>query len=294
MSSIASQLSFSTSTSLVGGAAGSLPYQSATSSTAMLAIGSAGTILTVSAGLPAWTAQSNLTSGNASYLASSDDRIKAPSDDNAGALRFGFTAFNNNNTSPYGDYLHMRSYTDGTGGLDNFIVFRKDTFGIRQYQQTWGSATAYATFRDVAMQQSTASFTILNVGSTYSGGSTGEIRAAGEITAYYTSDERLKENVHIISNPIERLEQIRGVEFDWTDTYLKERGGEDEFYVRKHDVGVIAQEIEKVLPEVVATRENGYKAVKYEKIVPLLIECIKEQQKQINQILQELQDLTRK
>jgi hypothetical protein len=51
-----------------------------------------------------------------------------------------------------------------------------------------------------------------------------------------------------------------------------------------HDVGVIAQEIEKVLPEVVTTRDNGYKAVKYEKIVPLLIEAIKEQQEQIDEL----------
>ena len=50
------------------------------------------------------------------------------------------------------------------------------------------------------------------------------------------------------------------------------------------DVGVIAQEIEKVLPEVVEKRDNGYKAVKYEKIVPLLIESIKEQQKQIEEL----------
>ena len=49
-------------------------------------------------------------------------------------------------------------------------------------------------------------------------------------------------------------------------------------------MGVIAQEIEEVLPEIVVTRENGYKAVRYEKIVPLLIETIKEQQKQINKL----------
>jgi len=50
------------------------------------------------------------------------------------------------------------------------------------------------------------------------------------------------------------------------------------------DIGVIAQEIEKVLPEVVTTRDNGYKAVKYEKIVALLIEAIKEQQSEIDQL----------
>ena len=51
-----------------------------------------------------------------------------------------------------------------------------------------------------------------------------------------------------------------------------------------HDVGVIAQEIEEVLPEVVQTRDNGYKAVKYEKIVPLLIEAIKELKQEIEEL----------
>ena len=51
-----------------------------------------------------------------------------------------------------------------------------------------------------------------------------------------------------------------------------------------HDVGVIAQEIEKVLPEVVTTRDNGYKAVKYEKIIPLLVEAIKELQAEVQEL----------
>ena len=51
-----------------------------------------------------------------------------------------------------------------------------------------------------------------------------------------------------------------------------------------HDIGVIAQEIQEVLPEVVTRRENGYFAVKYEKIVALLIECIKDQQIQIDEL----------
>jgi hypothetical protein len=54
------------------------------------------------------------------------------------------------------------------------------------------------------------------------------------------------------------------------------------------DIGVIAQEIEAVLPEIVTTRDNGYKAVKYEKMIALLIECVKEQQKQIDEIKNKL------
>jgi hypothetical protein len=51
-----------------------------------------------------------------------------------------------------------------------------------------------------------------------------------------------------------------------------------------HDVGVLAQELEKVLPEVVTTRDSGYKAVKYEKIIPLLVEAIKELQAEVQKL----------
>ena len=51
-----------------------------------------------------------------------------------------------------------------------------------------------------------------------------------------------------------------------------------------HDIGVIAQEIEEVLPEIVATRDNGYKAVYYEKLVPLLIEAVKELKAEVDEL----------
>jgi len=92
---------------------------------------------------------------NSTYMLTFDDRVKAPSDDDAGKMRFGFTSYANNNTSPYGDYLHLRSYTDGTGGNDNLVMFRKDAIGMRIYQQAWGSATAYSTFKDVAFTDTT-------------------------------------------------------------------------------------------------------------------------------------------
>lgn len=110
---------------------------------------------------------------------------------------------------------------------------------------------------------------------------TGEIRAAGDITAYYSSDERLKENITNIKEPLQKLSYINGVEFDWiTKEGIHSNEG--------HDVGVIAQQIEKVLPELVTDRENGYKAVRYEKIVALLIEAVKEQQLQIDELKSKL------
>lgn len=116
----------------------------------------------------------------------------------------------------------------------------------------------------------------LGVGTTPSGVA-GSIRATDDILAYYTSDQRHKENIEQIKSPLEKLNEIRGVYFDWTDDYINNHGGIDNYFMRKHDVGVIAQEVEKVLPEIVGTKEDGTKAVKYEKIVPLLIEAIKEQ-----------------
>jgi len=119
---------------------------------------------------------------------------------------------------------------------------------------------------------------------TAASGTTGQIRATNDITAFYSSDASLKENVKNIENPLEKVNQINGVTFDWTEDYIKENGGEDDYFVRKNDVGVIAQEIEKVLPEVVATRKDGIKAVKYDRIVALLIESIKELKKEIEEL----------
>ena len=84
-----------------------------------------------------------------------DTRTISPSSDNLTELRFGFTSFSNNNTSPYADYLHLRSYTDATGGNDNLVMFRKDAIGMRIYQQTFDSTTAYSSFKDVAWTDGT-------------------------------------------------------------------------------------------------------------------------------------------
>ena len=129
----------------------------------------------------------------------------------------------------------------------------------------------------------------LCVGSINPSTTEGRIDAANDVVAFSTSDERLKENVKLIENPIDKVKQIRGVEFDWkplTDDEKKNIHGNE-----GHDVGVIAQDVEKVLPEVVTERDNGYKAVKYEKMVSLLIESVKEQQKQIEELKSEIQEL---
>ena len=103
----------------------------------------------------------------------------------------------------------------------------------------------------------------------------GRIDASNDIVAFSTSDIRLKDNIKSIDKALDKVNSIQGIEFDWIEK-------EEVHGNSGHDIGVIAQEIEKILPDVVTTRDNGYKAVKYEKIVPLLIEAIKDLSKQVD------------
>jgi hypothetical protein len=95
--------------------------------------------------------------GPALNLKAEDNRVISPSELNATQLKFGFTAWNNDNASPWADFLHMRSYGDSSGGSDNLLMFRKGGgIGMRLWQQTFGSGTAYATYKDVAFVQDLA------------------------------------------------------------------------------------------------------------------------------------------
>ena len=96
----------------------------------------------------------------------------------------------------------------------------------------------------------------------------GDIAASGDIVAYYTSDKRLKDNIQPIENALDRVNQLGGYTFDWNEELQKARKG--------HDIGVIAQEVQSTFPEVVVERDNGYLGVDYQKLVPVLIEAIKE------------------
>lgn len=88
-------------------------------------------------------------SGYSGTLLRSDNRVISPSEETAGRLKFGFTSWANDNTAPYADFLHLRSYTDSSGGNDNLVMFKKGGIGMRIWQQTWGSADAYKTYADV-------------------------------------------------------------------------------------------------------------------------------------------------
>lgn len=95
----------------------------------------------------------------------------------------------------------------------------------------------------------------------------------GDVTAYYSSDERLKTNINTIEDAVHKIQQLHGVMFDWREETAAIIGKD----ANKREAGVIAQEVMKVMPELVEQRENGYYAVRYEKLTPLLIEAVKTQ-----------------
>jgi hypothetical protein len=114
---------------------------------------------------------------------------------------------------------------------------------------------------------------------------TGGITATGEITAYY-SDINLKKDIEAIADPIAKVMSLRGITFRPNATALA-LGITD-----KEEVGVIAQEVEAVLPQLVsASAFEGYKTVKYEKLTALLLEAIKAQQLQLDALTAQIAKL---
>jgi hypothetical protein len=98
----------------------------------------------------------------------------------------------------------------------------------------------------------------------------GRIDASNDIVAYSSSDERLKHNITPIENAIDKVKSLTGVEFDWKPEYKHAHGYEG------HDTGIIAQQVQEVIPSAVRTNDTGFLAVRYEKLIGLLIEANKE------------------
>jgi hypothetical protein len=93
------------------------------------------------------------------------------------------------------------------------------------------------------------------------------------------SDERWKKNIEPLTSSLDKVIHLRGVSYDWKADEYPDRG-----FTKDRQIGLIAQEVEKVIPELVQTDSKGYKAISYEKLVPVLLEAIKEQQKEISEL----------
>src|SRR6056300_7068 len=178
------------------------------------------------------------------------------------------------------------TYSVGNGGLTeiNFTsALNSKLAGIaagatnvtNNNQLTNGAGYTTYSSNQTLNNNSNVHFEGLMVGQT-SGSTANTIRCVGDVVAFYSSDKRLKDNITPIENSLEKVGKLKGYEFDWNDNQEVYEG---------HDVGVIAQEVEAVVPEIVETRKHdGYKAVKYEKLVPLLINAINELKAEIEEL----------
>jgi len=112
----------------------------------------------------------------------------------------------------------------------------------------------------------------------------GTITATGDITAFYTSDRRHKSDIQIIPNALDKVKKLNGVTWKWNDDV-------NEVTKTTPTTGLIAQEVQEVLPQVVVERENGYLGLDYSKMMGLLVEAIKEQQIKIDNLTIEVERL---
>ena len=193
---------------------------------------------------------------------------------------------------------------DGSSGASggNSIIFRQTNGASpRRFAGIWGITNAsgaggYLNFGASNADNDTTgptAYMVLNAGNGTSGNLavTGNITATLEITAYF-SDLRLKDNIKVITNALDRVMSINGVTYN-PNELAEQLTGESRTNLK---VGVIAQEVEAVMPQVIKAAPfditpeghsrsgDNYKTVQYDKLVPLLIQAIKEQQAKIDDL----------
>ena len=167
-----------------------------------------------------------------------------------------------------------------SGSATAGLTYDGTTFTINGNVNTGQGATEIYLMNQNLQTGNSVQFNGLGVGTAPSG-VVGAILATNDVVAFASSDERLKDNLEPICCATEKVGQLTGYTFDWIPM--------EGIHVHSgKDIGVVAQEVEKVLPEIVEDRGNGYKAVKYDKLTALLIQAVNEQQKQIESLTTEL------
>ena len=161
----------------------------------------------------------------------------------------------------------------------------KDVTGnylVAQFGGNWGTSDIYLWPHDSVGIGSTP----MPIGPSYKLYVAGAVYATG---GFSPSDSRFKHNIMAINNPLDKILSLKGISFEWEKEEYKEKN----FPEGRH-FGVIGQEIEKVLPEIVNLDQDGSRNVNYQEIIPVLIEAVKEQQAQIYALGEELKELKRK
>jgi hypothetical protein len=292
------------STNLKGGVAGNVPYQSATDTTTFVTNGTSGQVLLFNGSVPIW-GNVSAASGSFGGISVQDEGVNVGTSNSITTLNFIGSNVNVTATSGangiatvtiannlVGTALSISGIsTLGTVRISSGIITA--TSGIVTYygdgsqlsgvsggltvtDDTSTNATRYILFDDVTSGTVTAA----NVSSTKLtfNPSTGNLVAGGTVTA--NSDKKLKTNIKTIENALHKVLSIRGVEFDRIDT-------------GDHQIGVIAQEVEEIIPEVVYPKsapDYETKSVAYANLVGLLIEAVKEQNQRIVELERKLEE----
>jgi hypothetical protein len=273
---------------LVGGQAGGLPYQTTTDTTTFLSIGTNGYVLQSNGTAPVWGPLSGIVAGAAATATNIANGLKdqIPYQSDVGATTFSNDLIFNGTTFTTTNVV-LTSQTNSTGTLTGALVVTGGV-GIGKDLYVGGliysngnpvgaviadDTTTNATYYPVLSSINTGTLTTASVSSTKLtfNPSTGQLTS---VDLNSSSDRDLKENITTIDNAIETIQQLRGVRFSWKDS------GQPSY-------GLIAQELELILPELVAKDGENYKTVRYLPIIGFLVEAVKDLQQQIIELKQQ-------
>ena len=244
---------------------------------------------------------------NTQWLTTAQNTIQTGIDGALGLAGAAYSLANTDNNFANAAFAQANSAISAIGNLSSTITTSSltattgniTTFGATTANVTSANvATANITFANITTANiTTANITTLITSATISGSTqisslgvgttasanTGEIRATNNITAYY-SDERLKTKLGNIENALDKVKSLTGFYYEANET-AQALG-----YKPRREVGVSAQDVEKVLPEIVtpAPIDEQYLTIYYDRLTPLLIEAIKELSSQVEEIKQKL------
>ncbi|MEP6674271.1 MAG: tail fiber domain-containing protein [Ferruginibacter sp.] len=148
----------------------------------------------------------------------------------------------------------------GIGVYGNELRLHADNPGAKV---SFGTQTNAGVFTEVGKFEQNGVYALSVFGSIWANGTT------------YASDERFKQHITAIESPLKKLLQINGVEYEMNTTAFSKNN-----FMQGRQIGLLAQNVELVIPEAVSQNSDGYKGVDYARLVPLLIEAIRELKKQ--------------
>jgi hypothetical protein len=258
-----------TATNLAGGSAGTVPYQSAAGTTAMLAAGTSGQLLQSNgAAAPTWVAAPVANNGTLTMAVSGTGLSGSASFTANQSGNSTFTVTSNATNANTGSTIVAR---DASGNFSAGTI-TATLSGNASTATSATSATTATTATTANATNTSNNFQMNSLGvGTAGSGTAGEIRATNNVTAYY-SDDRLKTRLGSIESALDKVKTLDTFYYEANET-AQALG-----YEAIREVGISAQQVQAVMPETVAPApiDDKYLTVRYERLVPLLLAAIKE------------------